>query len=92
MYYYIMISCTFYIMTVYQFILWASYVSINVYHIINSFSVYVLTSSLVCVCWSRSWVSSPARRVTGLQPTRLAFRRVKITPLLGCKSSHTCEP
>ena len=37
----------------YQFIHWASYVSINVYRIINSmnsFSVCVLTSSLVCVC------------------------------------------
>ena len=30
--------------------------------------------------------------MTGLQPTALAFGRVKITAVAGCKSSHTCEP
>ena len=28
----------------------------------------------------------------GLQPTGLAFGRLNIQLLLGCKSSHTCEP
>ena len=35
---------------------------------------------------------SKARRATDLQPTGLAFGRLKVTALLGCKSSHTCEP
>ena len=30
--------------------------------------------------------------MTGLQPTGLAFKRLKFQFLLGCKSRHTCEP
>ena len=36
-------------------------------------------------------LNEQARSMTDLQPTGLAFRRLKIWFLLGYKSSHTCE-